>query len=97
MYTMADAAAIWQSIGAANPFFLIQGTGVVLRRNFGGGLAGTLLIQFSGIVSMDVVFNFTGVMEIEFAGAVELGINILYHVNNLKENPFVILSLGSSW
>ncbi|KAL0746285.1 hypothetical protein Bca101_028287 [Brassica carinata] len=32
---------------------------------------------------MDVVFNFTGVMEIEFAGAVELGINILYHVNNV--------------
>ena len=64
-------------------FFLIQGTGVGLRRNFGGGLARTLLVEFSGIVSMEAVLNFTGVVEIEFAGAVELESYILYNVNNV--------------
>ncbi|WZZ62444.1 hypothetical protein YC2023_062551 [Brassica napus] len=83
MYTMADAATIWQSTGAANPFFLSKGTGVGLRRNFGGGLARTLLVEFSRIVSMEAVLNFAGVVEIEFTGAVELGSYILYPVNNV--------------
>ncbi|KAF3530311.1 hypothetical protein DY000_02043745 [Brassica cretica] len=83
MYMMADVAAIWQSTRAVNPLFLIQGTGVGLCRNFGGGLAGTLLVEFSGIVSMETVLNFVGVVEIEFAGAVELGSYILYPVNNV--------------
>ncbi|KAF3497490.1 hypothetical protein DY000_02054785 [Brassica cretica] len=83
MYTMADATAIWQSTGAANPFFLIQGTGVGIRRNFGGGLARILLVEFLGIASMEAVLNFAGVVEIEFAGAVELESYILYHVNNV--------------
>ncbi|CDY42161.1 BnaC05g40580D [Brassica napus] len=64
-------------------FFLIQGTGVGLRRNFGGGLARTLLVEFSRIVSMEAVLNFAGVVEIEFTGAVELGSYILYPVNNV--------------
>ncbi|CAF1801531.1 BnaC04g02160D [Brassica napus] len=64
-------------------FFLIQGTGVGLRRKFGGGLAGTLLVEYSGIVSMEAVFNFAGVVEIEFAGAVELGSYILYPVKSV--------------
>ncbi|KAF3603409.1 hypothetical protein F2Q69_00039068 [Brassica cretica] len=38
---------------------------------------------FSGIVSMETVLNFAGVVEIEFAGAVELGSYILYPVNNV--------------
>ena len=63
--------------------FLIQGTGVGLRQNFGGGLAGTLLVEFSGIVSTEAVLNFAGVVQIEFAGAVELRSYILYHVNNV--------------
>ncbi|KAF3587297.1 hypothetical protein F2Q69_00031802 [Brassica cretica] len=70
-------------------FFLIQGTGVGLRRNFGGGLAGTLLVEFSRIVSMEAVLNFVGVVEIEFTGAVELGSYILYHVNNVCSGLFV--------
>ncbi|KAG2256936.1 hypothetical protein Bca4012_094114 [Brassica carinata] len=64
-------------------FFLIQGTGVGLRQNFGGGLARILLVEFSGIASMEAVLNFAGVVEIEFAGAVELESYILYHVNNV--------------
>ncbi|CAN7103587.1 unnamed protein product, partial [Brassica rapa subsp. narinosa] len=63
--------------------FFIQGTGVGLNWNFGGGLAGTFLVEFSGIVSMEAVLNFAEVVEIEFAGAVKLGSYILYHVNNV--------------
>ena len=32
---------------------------------------------------MEAILNFAGVMEIEFAGAVELGNYILYHINNV--------------
>ncbi|CAN6888279.1 unnamed protein product [Brassica oleracea] len=32
---------------------------------------------------MEAVLNFAGVVEIEFAGAVELGSYILYSVNNV--------------
>ncbi|KAF2544223.1 hypothetical protein F2Q70_00037598 [Brassica cretica] len=41
MYTMADAAAIWQSTGAANPFFLSKEP--VLD------FAGTLVVDFLGL------------------------------------------------
>ncbi|KAG2290109.1 hypothetical protein Bca52824_049713 [Brassica carinata] len=79
MYMMADAAAIWQSTGAANLFFFSKEP--VL--NFAENLVVDLLVEFSGIVSMEAVLNFAGVVEIEFAGAVELGSYILYPVNNV--------------
>ena len=83
MYTMVDVAAIWLSTRAANPFFLIQGTSVGLHRNFGGELSGTFLVGFLGIVSMEAVLNFAGIVEIEFTGAMKLRSYILYPVNTV--------------
>ncbi|WZZ17331.1 hypothetical protein YC2023_110420 [Brassica napus] len=91
---MADVAAIWLSTRAANPFFLIQGTSVGLYRNFGGGLSGTLLVGFLGIVSMEAVLNFTGIVEIEFTGAMKLRSYILYPRRLLIMGVYMLSLVG---
>ncbi|KAF2566589.1 hypothetical protein F2Q70_00024581 [Brassica cretica] len=79
---MADATAIWQSTGAANPFFLSKEP--VL--DFAGNLVVDLL-DFAGRVFGNSIhgtgFEFRRVVEIEFAGAVGLGTYILYPVKNV--------------